>query len=467
MVFSSFVFLGFYLPLILLLYFGVLNITHSVRIANRVLLLGSLFFYTWGEPRWFVLLLIIATSDYFIGRKIHAADNIATRKRLVATSLTMDLSILFVFKYLGFTVATINRLPSADFIRPDIALPIGISFFIFQSLSYIMDLYSNKIKAPEQYLNFLLYVGMFPQLVAGPIIRYSDISHQLQDRHTSLSDFSLGIRRFSVGLSKKIILANSFGAAVVILFGDDLTSLSMLAAWLGVLFFAFQIYFDFSGYSDMAIGLGRMFGFTYKENFNYPYIADSVTEFWRRWHMSLGSFFRDYVYIPLGGNRRSQFRNIFIVWFLTGLWHGASWNFVLWGLYFGVFLFIEKWMRSKNFPVPRPVTWFVTMLLVLYGWGIFYFTDSSSLMEFSQSFFGMKELYDSQYLKVMTVLTDNVWLLAVGAAAATPLPRILYHKYITGPFAFLWNIIVIPAVLTVSFIFLVGESYNPFLYFRF
>ena len=457
------------MPVILLLYFGVMRITNNIKTANGFLLISSLFFYSWGEPRWFVLLLIIATSDYFIGKKILIASDRSIRKRLLITSVSFDLGVLFIFKYLGFTISTINRLLRTSIKQPYIALPIGISFFIFQSLSYIFDITSNKVKSPEKYLNYLLYVGMFPQLVAGPIIRYSDISNQLLHRYTSLPEFCQGIKRFCVGLGKKIILANSFGVAVVVLFGGDLSELSMLAAWLGALFFAFQIYFDFSGYSDMAIGLGRMFGFAYKENFNYPYVSSSVTEFWRRWHISLGSFFRDYVYIPLGGNQHNQIRNIFIVWFLTGLWHGASWNFVLWGLYFGALLFMEKWVRSKNVFAPKSISWPITMILVLYGWGIFYFTDSTKLMQFSRSFFGMEELYDSQYLKVITIFYENIWLLLIGVIAATPIPRALYHKYVAPKriVTIFWNLFITSMLLAVCFIFLVGESYNPFLYFRF
>jgi alginate O-acetyltransferase complex protein AlgI len=468
MVFSGLVFLGLFLPTVLLVYYATLRFTGNFKIVNKILLAGSLFFYSWGEPFWIVAMLFTASVDYVNGRRIAAAKDARAAKRVMIASIVINLGILFLFKYLGFFTGLLNALPGPDFPVVSLKMPIGISFYTFQSLSYIIDLYRGRTGVQRNYFNYLLYVSMFPQLVAGPIVRYKDIASQMDARDVSLSDFGRSARRFCVGLGKKLILANSAGAAATGLLDGDLSALPPAAAWLGILFFTFQIYFDFSGYSDMAIGLGGMFGFRYNENFRYPYISASITEFWRRWHISLGTFFRDYLYIPLGGNRRLQLRNIFIVWFLTGLWHGASWNFIAWGLYYGLLLTAEKQLLAVSERIPRPVKWFVTILIVIYGWGIFYFTDAERLRLFSSAFFFMNGVPATD-MKTASAFFRHFWMFPVFIIGSSPIPGLLYERLTRadGTGAELLRAALIAVSLAICFLMLVGESYNPFLYFRF
>lgn len=331
-----------FLPICLLLYF----ILHGIKARNYLLLVMSLLFYAWGEPKWIILMIVTTLIDYGAGLLVDQYRGQKLAKWALAGSVVITLSFLAVFKYLGFFNQNLNQIFGAELPTQIFNLPIGISFYTFQAITYVVDVYRGKAQVQRSYANLLLYVALFPQLIAGPIVRYTDIAAQLENREMTLPGFSKGITRFVTGLGKKVLLANIAGQVATSLIGGDLSKASVLGAWLGIFAYTFQIYFDFSGYSDMAIGLGHMFGFTYVENFNYPYISKSITEFWRRWHISLSTFFRDYVYIPLGGNRRHQLRNMFIVWALTGLWHGASWNFVLWGLYYFVFLHIP----SKKLP---------------------------------------------------------------------------------------------------------------------
>ena len=332
-----------FLPICLLLYF----ILHGIKARNYLLLVMSLLFYAWGEPKWIILMIVTTLIDYGAGLLVDQYRGQKLAKWALAGSVVITLSFLAVFKYLGFFNQNLNQIFGAELPTQIFNLPIGISFYTFQAITYVVDVYRGKAQVQRSYANLLLYVALFPQLIAGPIVRYTDIAAQLENREMTLPGFSKGITRFVTGLGKKVLLANIAGQVATSLIGGDLSKASVLGAWLGIFAYTFQIYFDFSGYSDMAIGLGHMFGFTYVENFNYPYISKSITEFWRRWHISLSTFFRDYVYIPLGGNRRHQLRNMFIVWALTGLWHGASWNFVLWGLYYFVFLAIEKLFLGK------------------------------------------------------------------------------------------------------------------------
>lgn len=346
MVFSSLLFIFIFLPAVLFLYYCA-----PKRIKNLVLFLTSLVFYAWGEPVYIVIMLLSTVTDYSFGLLLsHSRLNPAQRKWIVVCSVIVNLSLLSYFKYADFLINNVNGLLGTHIPLTELALPIGISFYTFQSMSYIIDVYRGTAKAQRNWIDFGTFVALFPQLVAGPIVQYNTLAEQLRKRSVNIELFAEGIRRFIIGLAKKVLLANNIGMLWHTVSSSDLGTMPVMTAWLGIIAFAFQIYFDFSGYSDMAIGLGLMFGFRFNENFNKPYIAQSITDFWRRWHISLSSWFRDYVYIPLGGNRRGlgiQLRNILVVWLLTGLWHGANWNFILWGLYFGIILMIEKWWALK------------------------------------------------------------------------------------------------------------------------
>lgn len=397
------------------------------------------------------------------------------RKMALAGSVVITLSFLAVFKYLGFFNQNLNQIFGAELPTQIFNLPIGISFYTFQAITYVVDVYRGKAQVQRSYANLLLYVALFPQLIAGPIVRYTDIAAQLENREMTLPGFSKGITRFVTGLGKKVLLANIAGQVATSLIGGDLSKASVLGAWLGIFAYTFQIYFDFSGYSDMAIGLGHMFGFTYVENFNYPYISKSITEFWRRWHISLSTFFRDYVYIPLGGNRRHQLRNMFIVWALTGLWHGASWNFVLWGLYYFVFLAIEKLFLGKFLEkLPAVVGHAYALFIIVVGWVFFYFDDVSRLGQMLKLMFGFSG--QAGVLPTDTVLLKNhLVFFLVAIIACIPVSKLVkallirfsrkgpVQESLAGAAGILYDV----ALLFFSTAALVGASYNPFLYFRF
>ncbi|MDR1065012.1 MAG: MBOAT family protein [Oscillospiraceae bacterium] len=455
MVFSSLTFLCLFLPVFLAVYFAV------PRLRTVTLVAFSLVFYAFGEPVWVLALLFSSAVDYVNGLILAKYQSPGARKAALLSSLIINLGMLAAFKYSGFIIENINALFGAELPAPSFSLPLGISFYTFQTLSYTIDVYRGEVKAQRSFLAFLSYVTMFPQLVAGPIVRYADIEERLTQRKVSWEGFSRGATRFAVGLAKKVLLANPAGEAASVLFAGS--RMTALGSWLGILLFAFQIYFDFSGYSDMAIGLGHMIGFDFKENFRYPYIADSVTDFWRRWHISLSTFFRDYVYIPLGGNRRRQALNLLIVWFLTGLWHGASWNFILWGLYYGAALLAEKFLLKKVLSrLPRALKHLYSLFLILIGWAIFYFTDVSQLGAFFKAAFGGGRLYD---FRVESVFFSNIFLLAALIIASTPLPAKLAERLrarvpVLEP-------VCNALLLALCFTMLVGQTYNPFLYFRF
>lgn len=464
MVFSSLIFLYVFLPVCLGIYF----LTKDVRKKNIVLLAASLLFYAWGEPVWIVLLLFSSTMNFVMGWLIDQAKDTPKAKKYLIASIVMNLALLGIFKYTGLFVSTINGITGIHIPVPAITLPIGISFYTFQAMSYTIDVYWGKVGVQRSLLNFVLYVSLFPQLIAGPIVRYSEIEHQLSERKTTVNGFSQGILRFLCGLSKKVLIANFAGKICTSLIGS-LEGATFLGVWMGIIFFAVQIYFDFSGYSDMAIGLGKIFGFTYGENFNHPYISTSITEFWRRWHISLSSFFRDYVYIPLGGNRKFQLRNILIVWLLTGLWHGASWNFVLWGVYYGIVLVIEKYLLKKVLEkLPKAVSWLYSIIVIVIGWALFYFTDFASLSTAFSVMFGSMHapLYDP---KTLLIVTNNLSFLLIAALAATPLGTYLAGRLkLKNEKAYsILSVVYTVLMLLVSTAALVGESYNPFLYFRF
>ncbi len=469
MVFSSLLFLYAFLPVCLLLYFLVPGLTGK----NIVLLCASLVFYAWGEPVYVFLMLAVAALNWGFGLLLGKKRS----KGLLALCVALNLASLVVFKYAGFLVENCNALFGVAFRVPQISLPIGISFYTFQALSYSVDVYRKDVGAQRSYWKFLLYVSMFPQLIAGPIVRYVDVAAQIESRESDPENVFRGVTRFCVGLGKKVLLADHVGQVADQLLGGSFTGATTLGIWLGALMYMFQIYFDFSGYSDMAIGLGRIFGFRYMENFKLPYTAKSITEFWRRWHISLSSFFRDYVYIPLGGNRRHVYLNLFIVWALTGLWHGASWNFVLWGLYFFVLLCIERLLKKQLPKIPKPVRHILTLLLILISWNVFYHTDLGRLRESFAIFFGFAGSgFTSETTNML--LRNNLPLIAICAVGCSAIPQFtgnvvgllcaekredgIGHKVYAG-LTFVFDL----ALLALATISLAGSSYNAFLYFRF
>lgn len=468
MVFSSLYFLYLFLPMCLFFYF----IGKNIRYRNIILILFSLLFYAWGEPIWVTLLIFSATIDYVHGIVIEKHRGKIGARLALISSLVLNLGLLGVFKYAGFITENINLLTGLALPVPHFALPIGISFYTFQTLSYTIDVYRDRVPVQHSFGNFLMFVSLFPQLVAGPIVRYSDISEEIADRTSTLEDTAYGITRFCAGLGKKVLIANTAGKLASNYLDSDLTTLSTPAAWFGLLLFSLQIYYDFSGYSDMAIGLGRIFGFHFYENFAHPYISRSATEFWRRWHISLGGFFRDYLYIPLGGNRKHQYLNLLIVWFLTGLWHGASWNFILWGLYFGLFIMIEKRFLLKILSrIPRFISHIYLLFVAVIGWAIFYFTDLSRLGNFFSALFGMTTAAPDPMLG--TVILNHIFFLAAAIIGCMPIfPKISNMLTRKGK-AYAPAAVSIAQLagccilLVLSTIMLVGSSYNPFLYFRY
>ena len=462
MVFSSLVFLCIYLPIVLLLY----NFSKNITYKNTVLAISSLVFYAWGEPVWVILLIFSALLDYINGRIIDRHYGTPAAKAALITSVVINLGLLVSFKYSDFIIENLNMILPIKLAKPGFALPIGISFYTFQTLSYTIDMYRGKIRVQKSLLRFITYVSMFPQLIAGPIVRYSDISGELRRRKIRASDFAEGAKRFTAGLCKKVILANNAGNTAQMLLSASIPTTA--SSWMGIIMYTFQIYFDFSGYSDMAIGMGRMLGFHFPEKFDYPYISKNITDFWRRWHISLTSFFRDYVYIPLGGNRYRPVRNILIVWLLTGLWHGASWNFLIWGGFYALILLIEKFpLRKVIGRIPSPFCYVYTLFFVTVGWGIFYFTDLGELWRFSQHIFGYGcDLYD---LTTISTLCTNLWLIILCVIASTPIPKVIFkHLCKKSPrFGLIAEPVAMAVGFIICFILLMGQTYNPFLYFRF
>lgn len=471
LVFSSLIFLYFFLPLLFTLYFA-LPYTYY---RKWILIIASFIFYAWGEPVWVFLLILSAAVGYFFALQIERnKENPLVSKGILAISISFHLCILGLFKYMGFIIDNINALLSVNIPYHEFPLPIGISFFTFQIISFLVDIYRREINVKPTFMNTILYISFFPQLIAGPIIRYVDIMHEFDNRRFSLPLFSEGINRFIIGLGKKVIFANLAGETVSFFLDGQVEQVSILGAWFGISLFALQIYFDFSGYSDMAIGLGKMFGFHYKENFNYPYVSKSATEFWRRWNISLGLFFRDYVYIPLGGNRRFYVRNLFVVWFLTGLWHGASWNFVLWGIYFGALIYIErKFLFSILNRMPKIISHLYLTKAMLIGWVFFYFTDLNTCMTFLKSLYGLNgNAFVDLYFTVQ--FNNNLFFYIIAIIASTPLITSIGQKIkslVVHKHPKIIQDISLPimnfAILSITTIFLVGNTYNPFLYFRF
>ncbi len=486
MVFSSLLFVYAFLPICLLIY----SVARNIKAKNIVLLIFSLIFYSWGEPIYVGLLILMTFCDWLLTRLIEKSDGKHSRKILLATACIINLGLIGVFKYTGFVCENIQRIFGIPEVIPQIVLPIGISFYTFQLLSYVVDVYRKEVPAQKNFFRLLLYSSLFYQCIAGPIVRYSDVQREITDRRTNLNDVTKGITRFTVGLAKKALIANTCGSLSDTLLVSDalintatqsalaeLSSRSAVGLWLGVLLYMLQIYLDFSAYSDMAIGMGLMVGFHFKENFNYPYTAKSVTDFWRRWHISLSSFFRDYVYIPLGGNRKGTlrtYRNIFVVWLLTGLWHGASWNFVLWGLFFCLFLIIEKlgFLKVLN-KIPALFSRAYLLIVVFFGWILFRFSDFSFIPVVVKGLFGLNG-NDILDFETKILITGNIIFIAVAILCVTPLAKNIAEKLKSQKkgtaYSVIYNILgaVIPVILLIlSTINLVGDSYNPFLYFQF
>lgn len=468
MVFSSVLFLFYYLPIVLTLYF-----LAPKKFRNLVLFLSSLFFYSWGEPKYIWIMLFSSILDFTCGKMIFKNkenNNLSKAKRWLLISIFINLGMLGFFKYSNFFLDNINNVFNLNVSLLNITLPIGISFYTFQTMSYTIDVYRNETEVQNNLLSFATYVTLFPQLIAGPIVRYKTVAKELDNRQESFTLFGEGVKRFIIGLAKKVLLANSIGLVWRDVSMMDLSSISTLTAWIGIIAFSFQIYFDFSGYSDMAFGLGKMFGFNFLENFNYPYTSKSITEFWRRWHISLGTWFREYVYIPLGGNRVSTIlnvRNIFIVWLLTGIWHGASWNFLIWGLYFGVILITEKFFLTDILKkLPSIVRRIYTLILIIISWVIFSFDSFTNGLTYLKIMFNpfTNILYDGQSLYF---ILSNMILFIILSFASTNIPKKVWekinlkNKYITVENMMLMGIFILVIAS------LVDQSYNPFLYFRF
>ncbi len=468
MVFSDSVFICIFLPIVLAGYY-----ICPKRLRNSFLLLVSLVFYAWGEPKYVFLMMFSIAINYAFGLLLDRnRKNVRLSKALLALSVVIDIGLLCVFKYTDFVITNLNRAFNADIGLVNLALPIGISFYTFQAMSYTIDVYRDDVKVQRNILDFGMYITMFPQLIAGPIVRYSDVEAQLKERSVSAEDFASGICRFVVGLGKKVLLANQIGALwdqIYALGGET----SVLMAWLGAIAYTFQIYFDFSGYSDMAIGLGRMFGFKFPENFRYPYESKSITEFWRRWHITLSTWFKEYLYIPLGGNRKGMARqilNLLIVWTLTGFWHGAGWNFVMWGLYYFLFLVLEKLFMLKALDkLPAFVRHIYALFIIVIGWVIFACDDTSVLLPYLGSMFGANGLTGGLDLYF---LTTRAALLVILCIASTQLPKRLAafvgRKLCVGEeIVFCIKAAATILLLALCMMFLVVDSYNPFLYFRF
>ena len=465
MVFSSEVFMFLFLPIVLGVY---LLIPEKIR--NLWLLLTSLFlFYAWDKPSYSLLMIFSIILNFFAGKIIGDKESRSKyAKAVLIITIIINLGLLGFFKYTDLLLSTANNLFSANFDLLNIVLPIGISFYTFQTMSYTIDVYRGNCKVQKSIVDFGAYVTMFPQLIAGPIVRYADIENQLDNKKINFGNFGYGVKRFAIGLFKKAVIANTLGAV-----WNEISALSNLpaaTAWLGAICFSFQIYFDFSGYSDMAIGLGKMLGFTFLENFNLPYISKSITEFWRRWHISLSTWFKEYVYIPLGGNRKGKNRqilNLLIVWALTGIWHGASWNFLAWGLYFGIILILEKLFILKSLEkAPKLVGHLYSILLIIFGWVIFAILDFSSIISYFGAMFGANGFYNeySGYL-----ILSNLAIIILAAVFSTNLPNVIWEKIKEKmpKGAEIVSAVLSLIILVFSLSFIAGESYNPFLYFRF
>lgn len=468
MVFSSLLFVFMFLPITLAAYYAC-----PKRFRNIVILIVSLIFYAWGEPVYIVIMIFSTIFDYTNGRLIYKyRGNKKTARLVLIFSITVNLSLLCFFKYYGFIVNNINEIFNLGIKVNPMPLPLGISFYTFQTMSYVIDVYRGIVTAQKSFINFATYVSMFPQLLAGPIVKYRDVEKEIVDRKETVELFSEGIELFTIGLFKKVFIANNVGTVWSVIKALPLGQVSVVSAWVGIISFTFQIYFDFSGYSDMARGLAKMFGFNLPVNFNYPYTSKSITEFWRRWHMTLGAWFREYVYIPLGGNRTTKlkwYRNIFVVWFLTGLWHGANWNFILWGLYYGCFITLEKIFLLKWLErMPPIVRNLYSIIIVIVGWALFEFESIPKLFSFLGIMFG---IHAKQFIDKTAVyyMYTNAALFVIMVLGSTPVPakimeivKLKFEKAEAAIFTLIYL-----SMMFICTAYLVNQSYNPFLYFRF
>ncbi len=471
MVFSSPTFLYLFLPVCIVLY----NLCKNVTYRNAVLLLMSLAFYAYGEPKWIIIMLVTVLVDFLAGRVIDQFRGRPMAKVALVTATVITLGFLAVFKYANLFISSINGIFHSELGLLSIGLPIGISFYTFQALTYVVDVYRGDTRVQPNFFKLLLYVSLFPQLIAGPIVRYVDIENELNYRTVSAKDFASGVIRFSVGLTKKAVFANIAGMLCKKLIDNDLSGVSTLGMWIGIAAFALQIYFDFSAYSDMAIGLGYMLGFRFRENFNYPYTATSVSDFWKRWHISLTQFFREYVYIPMGGNRSNFVRNMLVVWLLTGFWHGASWNYLLWGLYYFVFLMIERvFLGDILKKIPRIFGWVYSMAVVLVGWVFFYFEDAVKMKYALSIMFGVVKHGAIDPVE-KTIVINFLPFIIIGVIACLPISRLVKNFFnklsekgkAAGVFTDVATAVFVAFNLFISTAALIGSSYNPFLYFRF
>jgi len=485
MIFASQAFIFCFLPTFFILYY-LAGKLFGLKGKNTVIFLMSLIFYAWGETIYVFLMLYSSLLDYTCGLNIYAADqagNKFKKKLFLIISVCGNLIPLGVFKYLGFFTETVNDLFGLSLPVAHLALPIGISFYTFQTLSYSIDVYRGKLKPQKNFIYFGAFVTMFPQLIAGPVVRYADIAKELDDRTETLDGFVSGSRRFICGLAKKVLIANTMAEVADSLFANPPEALGALGSWVAILAYTFQIFFDFSGYSDMAIGMGKMMGFTYPENFNYPYISKSVTEFWRRWHITMSTFFRDYVYIPLGGNRCSTvkwLRNVLVVWFLTGLWHGAAWHYVAWGLYFAVLLIIEKFFLNKILSKVPVIAHIYSLFMIVFGWVIFRCDTLGQVGKFFVSLFGFNGVFGTELIPAPTLLqrasVNTIFIIAFVFAIifSTPIVPYLKAKYdaYQGSKALketiAWSVdIALVLLLVLSSVQLALGAYNPFIYFEF
>ncbi|MDO4508899.1 MAG: MBOAT family O-acyltransferase [Lachnospiraceae bacterium] len=492
MVFSSIIFLCIFLPVMIIGYYVL-----PKKLKNVFLLIGSLFFYAFGEPKYIFLMLASIIGNYIFGIIIHYSEvkgKIPVKKLTLFLTVAFNIGLLIYFKYFVLIVTTIKDLFDSNITVPEIALPIGISFFTFQGMSYVIDVYrqDNKLKedgtryelVQKNPINLALYISMFPQLIAGPIVRYGDIKDYLKDRTVDSGKFVSGIERFIIGLAKKVILANSLGEVADKIFSSDFSYMGTFVSWIGIVFFTIQIYFDFSGYSDMAIGLGRMFGFEFMENFNYPYISRSITEHWRRWHISLSTWFKDYVYIPLGGNRRGNvYVNLFIVFLATGIWHGAAWGYLIWGMWHGMFELLEKFLKSK-FPkvkVPPFIGWAYTMLVIIVGFVVFKLEEITPALSYLSVMFGISRPEYTAFSPAFYLDNKVIFIFIVSVLACIPWKQ-YYSEFAkaNSDNAVVKAVAACPEIavetvkrvallvlLAVCFMFIVNSTYNPFIYFRF
>lgn len=467
MLFSSQVFLYFFLPITLIVYY-----LSPKRFRNFILLIASLIFYAWGEPIYILIMLFSTVFDYINGLlidKFQKKNQHKYAKIVLIVSVVGNLAILGFFKYSDFLISNINSLFNSNISLLAIALPIGISFYTFQTMSYTIDVYKQNVKAQKNFISFATYVTLFPQLIAGPIVKYRDVSESLENRKENITDFSEGIKRFIIGLFKKVMIANNAGFIWESIHSLPYSEISLSLAWIGAICYSLQIYYDFSGYSDMAIGLGKMFGFHFLENFNYPYIAKSITDFWRKWHISLSSWFKEYVYIPLGGSRKTIARtviNLLIVWFLTGLWHGASWNFVVWGLYFGVLLIIEKFVLKKVLDkMPSFIRHLYTLFFVIISWVIF----ACPTLEDGLNYISIMFNFNNEIISTESIylISTHFVLFIIAIIGCTPIFKKIKEKLKNNKIFMIIEIIICLILFFISLSFLVGSTYNPFLYFRF